>query len=93
MLIPRFAFFVPASKKGRLSGALAFQLLDSLLQLRNKFAELLVLSPKSGVLSLEFFEALVARVGFHAILPSRRSMTAAQEACTVDNLRASKPLL
>ena len=72
VFLRRLAVFVFAAEWGGLSRRLAFQLFDTLLQRLDELTESLVFRTKSCVLGVEFLEALVARVGFHAILPSPR---------------------
>ena len=90
VLFWRLTVFVPAPEGGCLPRRLTFQLLDAFLQGLDEFAQLLVIllerlvfRNKPCLFDLEFLDTLVARVGFHAILPSPRLYAMTLEVCTM----------
>ena len=72
LLVERLAILVLASKRSRLSGRGAVQLLDSILERLDELAQ-------ARILGFELLNALIARIGVHAATPGTRVTTCHRE--------------
>jgi hypothetical protein len=93
VLIGWFLVLVFTAKRCRLAMSFAFELLKTLGELPDDFAQRLRLGAQRYVVGLQLLNQCVARIGVHAIFLASRHPNAMPELCAVDNDRTNKLLL
>jgi hypothetical protein len=76
-----------------LPGRRPFQFLDTFLKLFDELTKWLVLRAKAGDLGFEFANALIPRIGVHALLPTPQCQAVSSKVCAMKTDRASKKVL